>query len=246
MSQINPPLPPDQEPSIPVAPKPPRSVLATIAFGLAILSPVPCCPFVGFISTPLAIASIWRLRSSEDRRSRQLARAAMILSLVGLVVQAVTLEALSDWVMKNLDRNMSASIRSAFANDHSSCVMDIAASPLAPIARPAPTAQQLSLFANQAKQRYGELQNISFVSQVGNGGMLNVVMTSAITLRFERKDATGSAVFQLVPQNAQWIPAARLIELTVDDAKLGDLVLAPAAPATQSTNDPSPPVSAKP
>ena len=221
-----------------MAPKPPRSMLASIAFGLAILSPVPCCPFVGFISTPLAIASMWRLRNSGDRRSRQLARAAMILSLVGLVVQAVTLEALSDWFMKNLDRNMSASIRSAFANDHSSCVMDIAASPLAPIARPAPTAQQLSLFANQAKQRYGELQNISFVSQVGNGGMLNVVMTSAITLRFERKDATGSAVFQLVPQNAQWIPAARLIELTVDDAKLGDLVLAPLAD-TKHSSDPA-------
>ena len=246
MSQISPPPPTNQESRVPLVPKPPRSVLATIAFGLAILSPVPCCPFVGFISTPLAIASIWRLRSSEDRRSRQLARAAMILSLVGLVVQAVTLEALSDWVMKNLDRNMSASIRSAFANEYAACVIDIAPSPLSPSARPAPTAAQLKLFANEANQRYGELRDVSFVSQVGDGGMLNVAMTSAITLRFERKDATGSAVFQLVPQNAQWIPAARLIELTVDDAKLGDLVLAPAAPATQSTNDPSPPVSAKP
>ena len=170
----------------------------------------------------------------------------MILSLVGLVVQAVTLEALSDWVMKNLDRNMSASIRSAFANEYAACVIDIAPSPLSPSARPAPTAEQLKLFANEANQRYGELRDVSFVSQVGDGDMLNVAMTSAITLRFERKDATGSAVFQLVPQNAQWIPAARLIELTVDDAKLGDLVLAPAAPATQSTNDPSPPVSAKP
>ena len=127
----------------------------------------------------------------------------MILSLVGLVVQAVTLEALSDWVMKNLDRNMSASIRSAFANEYAACVIDIAPSPLSPRARPAPTAAQLKLFANEANQRYGELRDVSFVSQVGDGGMLNVAMTSAITLRFERKDATGSAVFQLVPQSGR-------------------------------------------
>ncbi|MCE9619460.1 MAG: hypothetical protein K8R92_06090 [Planctomycetes bacterium] len=210
-----------------------RFTLASVAFGLSILSPVPCCPFVGFISTPLAIASLWRLRASADLRARRLARAAMILSLVGLVVQAVTYEALSDWLRKSLDRSMNTCVRAAFADDYSKCVIAMAPNPLAPAARSAPTKEQLTLFAAEAAKRYGILQEVTFISQVGDGGLLDVAMTSAITLKFERRETTGSVVFQLVPQNEQWTPATRLIELTVDDSSLGDLVLAPTPPAKQ-------------
>lgn len=207
--------------------KPTRLSLAFIAFVFSILSPVPCCPFVGFISTPLSILALWKLRDSKDGRSRQLARAALALSLVGLVVQAVTYETLSDWVLKDLGRNMNSSMQAAFANDYPKCVVAVTPNPLAPIARPAPTAEQLQVFSNLAKQRYGELRDISIISQVGDGGMFNVAMTAAITVRFTKRETTGSAVFQLVPQSDSWIPATRLIELTVDDSTLGDVVLAP-------------------
>ena len=62
--------------------------------------------------------------------------------------------------------------------------------------------------------------------------MFDVAMTAAITLRFTNRETTGSAMFQLIPQNNQWIPGTRLIELTVDDSTLGDLILAPAPAPT--------------
>ena len=156
----------------------------------------------------------------------------MAFSLVGLVVQALTYEALSDWVIKDLGVNMNASIQAAFANKYSTCVIAIPANPLAPAARAAPTAEQLALFSSEAKNRYGELKDVFFISKVGDGGMFNVAMTAAITLRFTNRETTGSAIFQLIPQNNQWIPATRLIELTVDDSTLGDLILAPAPAPT--------------
>jgi hypothetical protein len=221
-------------PRSPPSRKPPRPgfTLATIAFVLAILSPVPCCPLVGFVSMPLAVAAIWRLRDIDDRRARSLARAALVLSLVGLVVQAVTYESLSNWLRRELDRSMSDSIRAAFANDYAKCVVAVPANPFAPVTRPAPTAEQLARFAEEAGRRYGSLQEVSFVSQEGDGGIFNTALTSAITLKFERRETTGSAVFQLVPRSDDMVPATRMIELTVDDAALGDLVLAPALART--------------
>ena len=188
---------------------------------------MPCCLFVGFISTPLSILALWKLRDSNDVRSRQLARAAIVLSFVGLIVQALTYQALSEWVLKDIGRNMKASMQAAFANEYSKCVIALTQNPLAPIARPAPTAEQLQVFSSLAKQRYGELRDISIISQVVDGGMFDMAMTAAITLRFATRETTGSAVFQVIPQSDQWIPAARLLELTVDDSTLGDLVLGP-------------------
>lgn len=156
----------------------------------------------------------------------------MALSLVGLVVQALTYEALSEWVMKDLGVNMNENIQAAFANKYSTCVIAIPANPLAPAARAAPTAEQLELFSSEAKKRYGELKDVFFISKVGDGGMFDVAMTAAITLRFTNRETTGSAIFQMIPQNNQWIPATRLIELTVDDSTLGDLILAPAPAPT--------------
>ena len=188
---------------------------------------MPCCLFVGFISTPLSILALWKLRDSNDGRSRQLARAAIVLSFVGLIVQALTYQALSEWVLKDIGRNMKASMQAAFADEYSKCVIALTQNPLAPIARPAPTAEQLQVFSSLAKQRYGELRDISIISQVVDGGMFDMAMTAAITLRFATRETTGSAVFQVIPQSDQWIPAARLLELTVDDSTLGDLVLGP-------------------
>ena len=193
------------------------------------MSPVPCCPFVGFVSAPLSIVAFWKLRDGKDQRSRQLALAAMVLSFVGLIVQALTYEALSEWVLKDIGRNMKASMQAAFANEYSKCVIGLTQNPLVPVARAAPTAQQLEVFSSLAKQRYGEIRDISIISQVGDGGMFDVAMTAAITLRFATRETTGSAVFQLIPQSDQWIPAARLLELTVDDSTLGDLILAPSS-----------------
>ncbi len=209
--------------------KPTRFSLAFIAFVFSILSPVPCCLFVGFISTPLSILALWKLRNSNDVRSRQLARAAIVLSFVGLIVQALTYQALSEWVLKDIGRNMKASMQAAFANEYSKCVIALTQNPLVPVARAAPTAQQLEVFSSLAKQRYGEIRDISIISQVGDGGMFDVAMTAAITLRFATRETTGSAVFQVIPQSDQWIPAARLLELTVDDSTLGDLILAPSS-----------------
>lgn len=162
----------------------------------------------------------------------------MVLSFVGLIVQALTYEALSEWVLKDIGRNMNASMQAAFANEYSKCVIAITPNPLVPAARPAPTAQQLEVFSSLAKQRYGELRDISIISQVGDGGMFDVTMTAAITLRFANRETTGSVVFQMIPQSDQWIPATRLLELTVDDSTLGDLVLAPTplpAPTSATT-----------
>jgi hypothetical protein len=209
--------------------KPTRFSLAFIAFVFSILSPVPCCLFVGFISTPLSILALWKLRNSNDVRSRQLARAAIVLSFVGLIVQALTYQALSEWVLKDIGRNMKASMQAAFANEYSKCVIALTQNPLVPVARPAPTAEQLQVFSSLVKQRYGELRDISIISQVVDGGMFDMAMTAAITLRFATRETTGSAVFQVIPQSDQWIPAARLLELTVDDSTLGDLILAPSS-----------------
>lgn len=160
----------------------------------------------------------------------------MVLSFVGLIVQALTYEALSEWVLKDIGRNMKASMQAAFANEYSKCVIALTQNPLVPVARPAPTAQQLEVFSSLAKQRYGEIRDIAIISQVGDGGMFDVAMTAAITLRFANRETTGSAVFQLIPQSDQWIPAARLLELTVDDSTLGDLILAPSSlPAPTAT-----------
>ncbi len=183
--------------------------------------------------------AIWQLRASADQRARQLARAAMILSLVGLVVQAITYEALSDGMMKDIDHNMKASMQAAFSNDYSKCVIAGPANPLASTPRAAPTAEQVQTFSNLAKQRYGELRDISVISLVSDGGLWNVTITAAITVRLSKRETTGSAMFQLIPQTNEWIPATRLLELTVDDPILGDLILSP-TPLPTPTNPPSP------
>ncbi len=113
------------------------------------------------------------------------------------------------------------------------------ANPLASTPRAAPTAEQVQTFSNLAKQRYGELRDISVISLVSDGGLWNVTITAAITVRLSKRETTGSAMFQLIPQTNEWIPATRLLELTVDDPILGDLILSP-TPLPTPTNPPSP------
>lgn len=208
-------------PTVPPPPPPRRlSALATTSVVLLLI------PIVGpMASLLLGGLALMRIRDSAGRlRGRRLALAGLLGGGVLLIAQAWGLEALLGSVARGMDTRMrEAATAIVAARDEESARAALGGWSGRAEERIGPEA--IVRFAEEVRERYGELRGISTMSgdrDVAGPGQL---VTFAVAFRFDGADRIGTVTTRLEPSVTELMPSARIVEIRLDDRERGELRL---------------------
>jgi hypothetical protein len=212
-----------------------RDWMALGSLVFAALSAITCTPLLTGIAAFGGVISFQRAR--HGGAPTLLPRLSLIMAGVALAVQiGVTLLA-NRWLAPAMQKRTAVALTAAIGGDHAAAIPALPdflsfAQPL-----PAPDAESMTRFAAQVRQALGELRSISQVNDSVGGSALSPTVSKPLVLEFERQSATGWARVQWVPasdpEQRDWLPAVRVLEVEI---KLPDGSTARLAPDSSSTS----------
>lgn len=219
----------------PAAAARPRDWMAIGSLVTATLSAITCMPLLTGIAAFGGVVSFQRARRSGA--PTLLPRLALIMAGVALAVQIGVSLLASRWLAPAMQKRTSVALTAAIQGDHAASVPGVPdflsfAQPL-----PAPSAEAMTRFSAQVRQALGELRSISQVNESVGGSAMSPTVSMPLVLEFERQSATGWARVQWVPSSdpdqRDWLPAVRVLEVEITLPDGGTAKLAPdAAPSS--------------
>lgn len=227
---------PRMPPAPPLPPKPPFSALAVASAVVLIV------PFLGpLVSIGLAGMALARIRRSSGRlRGRFLARGVMVFGLILLLVQVWALESLMNSVARGIETRLHAGVEAVLASSDPESA-ERALGFWSGHGSDRASDEELLAFAQSARERYGAFRSLSTMSGDQSGSTFSrQIVTFAAVFRFEREDRLGSVTVRLEPALNEIMPAARLIDLSIEDRERGELRLGPAAAESAVAPDAAP------
>ncbi len=208
----------------PPPPKPPLSALAVV--GAAVLIVPLIGPLVGMV---LAGVALGRITESRGRLAgHRLAIATLALGAVLMLAEGFLLERWVQGASEAMEARRDQSVRLVFRAQDEADTTAILASWSAErgdLVRP----DAILAFAAAARERYGELNSVSWTGGDRSGWSLQrQIITFSCVFRFEHGDRLGSMTLLLVPATGFGWPQERIVDITVEDKERGQLFLAAA------------------
>jgi hypothetical protein len=216
-------------------PVPSPLAIASLAAGLLV-----CCPIVPqIVAVTLGFMALSRIRAAAAAGGpaiggRRLAIAGIALGGIGLVLQAIAAERIGLAVREVFDRDLRAGVTAVLAaSDEPS-----ARAALGSISSASSlTAAEVLAFATAARDRFGEPDGLSIISQIPTGNAFRQEVSSAVVFGFRRDgrraERTGSVSAEVVTPFGRVLPTLRILEISIEGGTDGaaDLRLGPPAPA---------------
>lgn len=212
----------------------PRDWMAIGSLVFAALSAITCMPLLTGVAAFGGVISFQRARRSGA--PTLLPRIALIMAGVALSVQIGVSLLASRWLAPAMQKRTSVALTAAINGDHAASVPGVPdflsfAEPL-----PAPGADAMTRFSAQVRKALGELRSISQVNESVGGSALSPTVSMPLVLEFERQSATGWARVQWVPASdpdqRDWLPAVRVLEVEITLPDGSTAKLAPGAPTS--------------
>jgi hypothetical protein len=200
----------------------------------AALSAITCMPLLTGIAAFGGVVSFQRARRSGA--PTLLPRMALIMAGVALAVQIGVSLLANHWLAPAMQKRTTVALTAAIGGDHAAAIPAMPdlfsfAQPL-----PAPNAESMTRFAAQVRQALGDLRSISQVNETVDGSALSPTVSMPLVLEFERQSATGWARVQWVPasdpEQRDWLPAVRVLEVEITLPDGSTARLAPDSNAT--------------
>lgn len=208
--------------------------MSILAIAAMVLSAIACCPMANLVGCGLGLLAMQRIAISNGAlRGRRLARSAVIVGLVFSVAGSFAWwkfqTSMQGWIDDATVREVEAFVRACEGGD-----LAAARGSWVPASTARLSDDALAAFGDQAAARYGSLRSFRIASVVRADSMFVAVYDCAGTFQFEQREAPGSVsvVVQMFARN--WLPAARLRRIVIDDAQQGDLTLPPGNPAAET------------
>ncbi|MDZ4755514.1 MAG: hypothetical protein SGJ11_13585 [Phycisphaerae bacterium] len=198
--------------------------LSKLAVASVVVSLLTCLPFA-LSGMALGAMSAARIRASRGRlRGMSLAMTAMLFGGVMMIAQLIAIE----WARSELSAHYRASAQTLVlatfqakeATAARQLLGDWSADPKHRV-----TAAAVQSFAESIEARYGGCRSIEVIASEPSSSDPHALMTTAVIFDFERSQRPGSVRTVLVPTTAAFMPAAKLVEIIVEDREHGELRL---------------------
>lgn len=211
---------------------------------------VVCCPIVPqIIAVTLGVMALSRIRAAETAGGppiggRRLATAGIVLGALGLVFQAFAIERISLTVREAFDRDLREGVGAVLAatDDATARIALDRTSASAGL-----SAADLVTFAAASRDRFGEPDGVSIISQIPTGNAFRQEVSSAVVFGFRRdgrrQERTGSVTAEVVTPFGDLLPSLRIVEISIDGGDGDALRFGPPLPlaADSGENVPVPP-----